>query len=556
MFDAIALAAIADELIQNILHGRVQEIIQLDALTFEFEIYANKERRYLLTTARADEARVHFVSHKLRGSGETPTPFLLLLRKHAENAFIDAVTQLPNERVLKIQFDHSSAGISTLVIETIGRYSNLILLDAGGLILDAAKRVTASMNRARILLPRQKYLPPPSQAKLDPSTLTIEKLSRALNENKGARLYQMLVKTIAGVSPLFAREIEHRVGAHASAETILATLHQLSHAPWQPCVAYEDGEAAAFAPYSLAQYADARACYSISAAIEAFYGVEESYAALKEDLRAQIADARDRLARKRDSLEQSLPKGEEIEKLRTSGELVLGYASLVRAGQKILKAESGESIVEIALDPMLSPVENAQKYFKEYRRAKDARARVPTLIAATAIELAYAEQMLNDLEMAENRAEIDAVARAAREAGLMGSSTKITRTKANVPSAPRTFQSEEGFTILVGKNARQNEEITFRRANAEDLWLHVRNVAGAHVVIIGGGREIPDSTIRRAALLAAQYSQARGESRADVIVTQRKNVRRVRGGKPGMVTVREERIVRVRIEQPITEFTS
>ncbi len=545
MFDAVLLAAVADEVKEKILHGRVQEIVQLDALTLGFEVYANKARCYLLATARPDDARIHLVSQKLRGSGEAPTPFLLLLRKHAENAFIDAITQLPNERVLELQLDHSAEGISTLVIETIGRYSNFILLDAEGVIIDAAKRLTAHVNRTRVILPRQKYVPPPPQAKLDPSTLTTEKLARVLDENRAVTLSQTLVRTIAGVSPLFAREVENRAGTNAGAEKILAILKQLSHAPWQPSVAYEGNELAAFAPYLLAQYDDTRAFDSISAATEAFYGAEEAYAALKETVGAQLAESRDKLARKRDSLAQSLPKEGEIERLRTSGELILGYASQVRAGQKILKAESGSGVIQIALDPKLSAVENAQKYFKEYRRAKDAGARVPGLLAAANDELEYAEQMLNDLELAENRAEIDAVVQAAREAGLIAKERK-TRIRI-APSEPRVFQAEDGFTILVGKNARQNEEVTFRRAKPDDLWLHARGVAGAHVVIIGAGRNVPEATIKQAARLAAQYSQARGESRVDVIITERKNVRRVRGGKPGMVTVRGGRTVRVEI---------
>jgi len=182
------------------------------------------------------------------------------------------------------------------------------------------------------------------------------------------------------------------------------------------------------------------------------------------------------------------------------------------------------------------------QYSKEYRRAKDAAARVPALLAAANAEVEYAEQMLNDLELAENRAEIDAVVQAAREAGLI----TTTRLRRHVPpSEPRVFQSRDGFTILVGKNARQNEEITFRRAKPDDLWLHARGVAGAHVVIVGAGRAVPESTVVEAAALAAQYSQARGDTRVDVIVAPRRNVHRVRGGRAGMVTVREARTLTV-----------
>ena len=551
MFDAVTLAAVANELNEKTLHGRVQEIVQLDTLFFGFEIYAQHTRQYLFVTTDANDARVHLVSQKLRGRGETPSSFLLLLRKYAEGAFVDSIAPLPNERVLRIQFDHAAEGVSTLVVETIGKYSNLILIDAGDVVIDALKRVPATINRARVVLPRHAYVPPPPQAKLSPSQIDASDLARVLAENRGAPLWQALVKSVAGVSPLFAREIAFRVAARTDApadpiraKDILSILMQLAHAPWSPSVAYEDGEPAAFAPYALTHFSDARTFDSISAAIEAFYGAPDSYAAAKEPLRAALAEARDRLARKRNALAQSLPDAEEVERLKTSGELILAYASQISAEQQTLAAETDTGIVEISLNPTLSAVENAQKYFKEYHRAKDAAARVPALLAAANAEVEYADQMLNDLELAENRAEIDAVILAAREAGLITAAKP--RTKVAV-SEPRVVQSRDGFTILVGKNARQNEEITFHRAKPDDLWLHAREVAGAHVVIVSAGREVPDSTVEEAAGLAAQYSQARDDSRVDVMVAPRKNVRRVRGARSGtgMVTVRESATVTV-----------
>ena len=546
MIDAIALAALTDELNQTCLRGRVQEIVQLDALAFGFEIYAQHARHYLYVTAHPTDARVHLVSAKLRASGLPPSPLLLALRKHAENAFVDSITQLPHERVLKIVFDHSIEGISTLVVETIGRYSNLILIDAGGVVVDALKRVPSGVNRARVILPRHVYVPPPPQAKLDPDTLTASDLARVLAENRDAPFWQTLVKNIAGVSPLLAREIE-RQSSYSSrkfpdVKELREILGEMMEKPWRPCVAYEDGEPAAFAPYTLTQYEDTRAFDSISAAIETFYGAVESYAAAKEPLRAQIADARDKLARKRDALTQEQARANDIERLRVSGEMILAYASQIEAGQKTLKAETETRMIEIALDATLSPVENAKKYFKDYHRAKDAAARVPALLAAANVQVEYAEQMLNDLDLAENRAEIDAVILAARDAGLISESRRVSR-KPSTLSEPRVFQSRDGFTILVGKNAKQNEEVTFRRARADDLWLHARGVAGAHVIIVRAGREIPESTIQEAAQLAAQSSQARGDTRVDVIVAPRKQVHRVRGGKPGMVSVNASRLV-------------
>ncbi len=379
------------------------------------------------------------------------------------------------------------------------------MLDADGVVIDALKRVTPALNRQRVTLPRHKYVPPPAQDKIDPAALTAEKLARALEKNSGASLWQTLVKSIAGVSPLLAREIEYHVLSESQtqdAARIVDALEQLMHSPWHPSVAFEDNEPSAFAPYTLTHFADVRPFDSISAAIEAFYGDTESYAAVKESLRAPLADARDKLARKRDALAQEQARVGDIERLRVSGEMILASAHTIARGQGMLSVETEIGRLEIVLDAKLSPVENAQEYFKEYHRAKDAAERTPALLARAQADVDYAEQMLNDLEIADDRAEIDAVIVAAREAGLLTEAKQKTKAK---PSAPREFTSRDGFTILIGKNARQNEEITFRRARADDLWLHARNVAGAHVVIVRAGRDIPESTIEEAAKLAAQY---------------------------------------------------
>jgi predicted ribosome quality control (RQC) complex YloA/Tae2 family protein len=541
MFDATTLSAVVDELNEQILRGRVQEIVQLDALAFGFEIYAQHQRRYLFVTAHPDDARVHLVSQKLRGTGEAPSPLLLLLRKHTANAFINSITQLPHERVLQIEFDHSSEGVSTLVVETMGKYSNLILLDAAGVVIDAVKRVTPAMNRVRVTLPHRKYAPPPPQNKR--TTFTAHDLAQILAEHAGEPVWRVLVKSIAGVSPLLAREVECRAGTNKP-ERIWQILMELTRAPWQPCVAYHDDEPAAFAPYLITHLPHHQNFSSISAAIETFYGTPESYAAVKEPLRFQLVEARDKLVRKRDALAQEQARAGDLERLRVSGEMILAHVSQIQPRQEKLNAETEIGKLEIALDPKLSAVENAQRYFKEYHRAKEAAARVPALLAQANADVEYAEQMLNDLELAENRAEIDAVIVAARDAGLLTEAKQKIKVK---PSEPRTFTSQDGFTLLVGKNARQNEELTFRRARADDLWLHARGVAGAHVVIVRAGREIPEATIQEAATLAAQYSQARSNSVVDVIVTPRKNVHRVRGGRAGMVWVTNERTISVRL---------
>ncbi|MCI0477361.1 MAG: NFACT RNA binding domain-containing protein, partial [Anaerolineales bacterium] len=291
---------------------------------------------------------------------------------------------------------------------------------------------------------------------------------------------------------------------------------------------------------------------SMSAALKKFFGAEESYEAVKVPLRAQIESALEKLRRKRASLQRELVGAEEIENLKLKGEMILGYQYALTPGQTQLRAEVTEELtLDIALDAELSPVENANKYFDQYKRARDARSRVPERIAEVENEIAYAEQILNDLDAAETRAEIDQVIEEAREAQLLAESKM--RSSGHAPrSEARQFTSPDGLQILVGRNARQNDELTFERAKPDDMWLHARGHAGSHVVILSNGADVPETTLEFAASLAAYYSQARSEGAVDVIYAPRKNVHRVRGAgaHPGLVTVRDEKVARVRPALP------
>jgi predicted ribosome quality control (RQC) complex YloA/Tae2 family protein len=312
---------------------------------------------------------------------------------------------------------------------------------------------------------------------------------------------------------------------------------------WQgsitPTVAYEDDEPIAVASYPLTQFPTTRVFDSMSAALETFYGAPESYAGAKEPLREAITTARDKLIRQRDALTRALDDASAAELLKTRGEMILAYASTIQPGQTELVAQVAEGqSLRIPLDPHLSPVANAQKCFSDYRKAQSAAEGLPARLEQVNLPIAYADQLLADVDLAETRADLDAVAQEIRQVGWLKDERKP-HAKIRA-SAPREFTSRAGFTILVGRNARQNDAVTFHRAQADDWWLHARHAAGAHVVILAGGREVDDETLDYAAALAAFYSQARDDTRVEVILTQRKNVRRVKGAPPGLVTVRNE----------------
>lgn len=559
MIDALTARALCVELQETIQGGRVQNLYFLAPLVIGIEVYANHKRHYLLASAEPQRARLLLVNEKLRSASVPLTPFFLLLKKYVMGAFVNHIHVVARERILRFEFDHREQGISTFVVELTGNRANMLLLDAGGVILDAMRRVPASANRAREIVPRAKYFPPPPQNKADPLNLTPAELRAALEKAAGDTLAERLVASVAGTSPLVARELAYRVSRStdtpfepAQLPRLYEELSRAWHSPAKPSIVFEDENPVAVAAFELTHHPEVELVPSISVALERFYGAPESYEAVKAPLRAQIEAALEKLERVRASLQRELVSDSEIETLKLNGEMILGYQYELRQGQTKLHAPVSEDLtLEIALDPALSPVENANKYFDAYKRARDASETVPERIAVAENDIDFAKQILIDLELAESRLEIDQVLEEARAANLVRE-TKL-RSGGRVPrSEPREYISPEGFQILVGRNARQNDALTFERAKADDLWLHARGYAGSHVVILSNGANVPLTTLEYAASLAAYFSQARTESAVDVIYTARKNVHRVRGGgaHPGLVTVRQEQVVRVRPTAP------
>lgn len=562
MIDALGARALAAELNGTIAGGRVQNLYFVAPLVIGLEVYAKQKRHYVLASAEPERGRLLLASEKLRSAPVALSPLLLLLKKYVDGSFVNRVSAVARERIVRIEFDHHEQGVSTLVVELMGNRSNLILLDAGGVILDAARRIPAELNRARTIAPRAGYAPPPPQAKVDPLAAGVEELASALKKAKGDTLAERLVAGVAGTSPLVARELAFRAMGSAEAAyeatmvpAVHAELARMWRGPAEPSVVYEDGQVVAVAAVALTHLAGMDQIPSMSAALEKYYGAEESYEAVKAPRREQLEAARERLERTLASLQRELVSDEEIEELKTKGEMILGYQYSLEAGQKQLRAEVSEGrVLDIALNPELTAVENAQRYFAEYKRAKDAAARVPERIAEVENELAFAEQVLVDLELAETRDEIEQALSEARTAGLLKESGMRSGGRAG-SAEPRAFMSPDGMQVLVGRNARQNEALTFERAGPEDVWLHARGQAGSHVVILSRGAAVPESTLEYAAGLAAYYSKARNEGAVDVTWTARKNVRRAGGAtaRPGLVTVRNEKVLRVKPNRTMSD---
>jgi predicted ribosome quality control (RQC) complex YloA/Tae2 family protein len=559
-FDALTMACVADELRSTILEGRVQRALLPDDLSIGLEVYAHHQRHYLLASAHAEWGRLLLSSEKLRRGVNKETGLLVLLRKYAQGAIVSAIDQPPFERILRLELDHPQWGCTELVVEVMGRHSNVILVSAAGQVLDAVKRVGSQLSAVRPILPGRPYAPPPPQPKLPPFDITEYRLRQILAAAQaGAQVWQALVQGLRGVSPLLAREVAFRALGHPRAtvaqverltpllEAMAELLAPLESQQWQPTVAYEGEQPVAYAPYRLTHRGVPRPMPSMSAAIECYTAAvasQDPYAAAKRSVQEAIAAARSRLERRRDALKRAILEAAEADQWRVWGDWILTYAHTIAPGQSELVAEiGGGEVLIIPLDPCRSPVDNAQRYYSRYRKAGRAMSDGPERLAEVGLALDDLEQLDVDLQLAASRPEIDQVRTALIEAGYLR--TRKDRAPRTPSSGPLSLPSPDGFAILVGRNSRQNDQITFGQAGSDDWWFHAQGVPGAHVVVRSAGKALPPATIRRAAELAAYFSRLRDESSVVVDYTQRRHVRRIPRAAPGLVTYTHEQSIRV-----------
>lgn len=553
--DTFIISALADELNDALAGGRVQDVIDVDALGIGLEIYANRQRHYLYLSADPLHPRLHLVDTKLRRGLPKPTQLGLLLRTCIEGASVGEITQPPWERLLEIEI---TSGVATyqLIAELMPRRANVLLVH-DGMILDCLNRVGPEQNRYRLSLPNHEYVPPPPiRAQLDPRRLTESDLRRLLAsaEKPTTQTRRLLPGRILGISPLLAKEIVFRATGAIDARAVdtdsaalyaafKAVVEPLSQRRWQPGIGSVDGVPIAFSVFPLSQM-DWQDSASVSASMQQYVGAIsgiDAYQEAKKPVQAVIAEARVKLRSKIASLQKGLRDDSELQRLRQAGELILAYQYALSAGQRELRAQYNpdEPEILVTLDPDRSPLENAQNYFRRYEKAKSANEAVPALVNETRLELDFIEQLENDLETASNWLEIDDVIQILQTRGhWQGVPRK--RIGGGGRQGPRRIVSRDGFVIWLGRNSRQNEQVTFKTANAQDLWLHARDVPGAHLIIRNDGRRISEQLIAEAAAVAAWYSTRRNDANVQVDYTRVKYVKAIRDAGPGMVTYRNE----------------
>jgi len=581
-FDAALTAAVAKDLREHLLGGRVDKIIQSADLEIAMLFWSGQHNHWLVLCAQAQQAHVQRTPQKQSGGSSEPSAFVMLLRKYLEGARLRTVTQYGVDRVLQLTFQ-GAGGEAALIVEIMGKYSNVILVNQDTVVLGALKHIRAEENRVRVTLPHHRYVQPPHpmqsppfqhRAKFDPLHVMAGDLAAALGHFDATMLlWKALLDLLDGLSPALAREVVWvATGALntvigptqdlSSASTLLSLIRErFGPSPGQPSALWRDGKLVEFAPYPLHQYGEPPTLFpDLPALLEAVYTVRrvvDPLAGARGPLLQAIEAGRKTLRRKMASLEAALTSRETIDTLRTQGELILAYQHSIEQQQRELTIP--ELQCTIPLDPDLTPVENAQRLFKRYQKARDAAAIVPGLLEAVRQDLAYLDQLAVHAAQATDPASLAAVREELREAtsdsaaqpqkkkdhGRHAPKGKLAK-PAKAGSGPLRTRSTDGMEILVGRSARQNDTVTFQLAGSQDLWFHARQIPGAHVILRNGGRPPNPETLQQVAALAAYHSQGRASTTVPVDYTAVRNVRRIKGGKPGLVHYSGETTLNVR----------
>ncbi len=561
-FDAVFLSAVTAELSARAVGAKIDKVQQPARDTILLQLRSRSGAERLLITVGANHARIQFTGSAPENPASPPM-FCMLLRKHLVGGRIISVTQPPMERMVDLTLECADEmgerSEKHLIAELMGRNSNLILLGSDGRIIDCLRRVDYEMSEKRQVLPGLFYHLPPGQDRLDPTSAAPEVIARALpapGEHKKADAW--LVGTFSGLPPLICREIVFRFCGETDPdlgdwdegqrEAFLAHLTgmfaEISQARFSPQLLLRDSEPADFTYLPIRQYGDLMACReypSFSALLDAFYAARDQADRMRQKSQSMvktIANLRDRTARKLANQRKELEATYDRDRLRQLGDIVMANLHRIARGQARLTAEDfydpEMKQIEIPLLPALSPQQNAAKFYKDYARAKNAEKYLTEQIARGETELDYLLSILDELSRAETDRDLAEIRLELTAGGYLRSSGGKKAMKAP-PSQPMEFRSSEGFLIRVGRNNRQNDQLTLKSAQKSDLWLHTQKIHGSHVIVECGGRKPGDQTLTEAAMLAAYYSQAREGQNVPVDYTPVKFVKKPAGVKPGMV---------------------
>ena len=561
--DALCLSGVVHEL-QNALSGaKIDKIYQPGRDEVVLALRAPAGNVKLLLSANPSHPRAHLTQIS-RENPDKPPRFCMLLRKHLSGARLLELVQPPMERVVDLRLealDELGDRVERrLVLEAMGRHSNLILLDGEGRIMDCLRRVDSDMSARRQVLPGLFYRLPPAQEKLDPSSLDRAALESALAAApEESQADKWLLDTFGGLSPLICRELAFRAGGATDArlhqmgeggrsrllDELEGLLRSVQENSFTPVMLEKEGHPSDFTFQPISQYGPAVSCVpfpSFSALLDRFYEQRENQERVRQrgqDLIRSVTNARDRAARKIGLQEQELAATRDRERLRQFGDIITSNLHAMEKGMSRLTSADFYDPecpqIHIPLDPLLTPQQNAAKYYKEYNKAKTAESILTLQLEKGRRDLDYLNSVLEAIALAEGERDLQEIRQELTDTGYLRRPSKARDRGKRVASKPMEFRSSSGLRISVGKNNTQNDLLTTKQAFKSDLWFHTQKIHGSHVILWTEGGQPDLTSIQEAAQLAAWFSQGRESGKVAVDYTPVKYVKKPGGARPGMV---------------------
>lgn len=555
-FDGVTIAGIVSELKDKLIGNRIYKIAQPEKDELILTVKGSCGQVRMLMSADASLPLL-YLTQKNKTSPMTAPNFCMLLRKHLQNARIVSVTQPGLERIVRFELEHlnelGDLCRKYLIIELMGKHSNIIFCDDQDKIIDSIKHISGMVSSVREVLPGRQYFIPKTQDKVELLSCSQEEMAAVLRA-KSLPLYKAVYTGFTGISPSIAQELCCRAGVDADlpsagleAEALDRMVSVLSglaadirSEKFCYNVVYENKQPAEYAAVQLSSYEEGqrRKFECISALLEYYYAEKNTITRIRQrsvDLRKIVTTALERNVKKYDLQVKQLQDTDKRETYRVYGELLNAYGYGVETGAKSMEALNyyTDEKITIPLDPMLTAGENAKKYFDKYQKLKRTYEALTTLTKETKEEIEHLSSIGIALDIALKEEDLVQIKEELIESGYIRRKGNTKREK--ITSKPFHYVSSDGYHIYVGKNNYQNEELTFKFATGNDWWFHTKGIPGSHVVVKSNNDELPDRVFEEAGKLAAHYSQARGQEKVEIDYTQKKNVKKPNGSKPGFV---------------------
>ena len=557
--DGIVMANMAAEMRGRLVGGRISKIAQPEPDELMLTVKNQRDTWRLLISAGASLPLIYFTNTN-KQNPKTAPGFCMLLRKHIGNGRILSVTQPGLERILRIEIEHldemGDLCRKFLIVELMGKHSNIIFTDSEDQIVDSIKHISAQISSVREVLPGRPYFIPETMHKADPLTLT-EEIFRAEVCSKPLPTAKALYNSLTGISPIMAEEICFRAGLDSAQpvqaldetsifhlfRTFSLAMEDVKAEHFTPNIVYRGEEPLEFAALPLSLYesgTEVREFSSISEVLETYYAQKNAITRIRQkssELRRVVQTALDRTRKKYELQKKQQKDTEKREKYRIWGELLQTYGYELTGGEKSLTApnyydENRE--ITIPLDPTKTAQENAVKYFERYNKLKRTHEALVDLLEETRAEIQHLESVQTALDIALLEEDLVQIRTELVESGYIKKHGGD-RKKAKVTSRPFHYLSSDGFHIYVGKNNYQNEDLTFGLASGNDWWFHAKGIPGSHVIVKTEGKELPDRVYEEAGQLAAYYSAGRDTAKVEVDYIQKKHIKKPAGAKPGFV---------------------